>query len=204
MTIEYGDKKDILKRGTRIARVPIKKIDGTLSYVEEEVLDNQFMLETEYLPSERPTSSGDGLSYYRFRQGGQKGFTQDWMNGNHGERAMHFDVLYELGKWNGRMRSIAMIGGGVFAMPVVFNMLPFTTKHVFEINPAVKKWNENKNRNAEHVVGWEWFMGDYHDTLPIQPDRSYDVIYYDADEPEPDTRLLRQKLTLDGILLGVV
>ena len=203
MSIEYGDKSDILRTGTRTAQVPIRKLDGSLEYVEKTVDDRQVMLKTPYPPSERPTAKNDGLSYYRYRQGGEKGFTQWWMNGSHEERALHFDVLYELGKWwSGTPTSLAMIGGGVFAMPVIFNLLGFRTKHVFEMNPLVKEWNEY--RNPTRVQGWNWFMGDYRTELASRPDSSYDVIFYDADEKDPDVDLMNQKLKPNGILLGAI
>lgn len=92
---------------------------------------------------------------------------------------------------------LAMIGAGAFELPTLIAGVPGIEKHVFEIVPELKTYNE-----AEHpsfiTDGWEWHIGDWKDNIGTE---RFDIIVYDLGGRTPRKRLSRN-MKRHSILLG--
>jgi len=93
--------------------------------------------------------------------------------------------------------TVAMLGAGTFYFQSRINLKKWSKQDVYEINPDVQSICLTDDFIQPFTVGWDWFMGDWHDTL----EKKYDLLVYECDEDPVDLERLEQHLNPGGLLL---
>lgn len=94
--------------------------------------------------------------------------------------------------------SIAMLGAGtLILLPLINKMASWGTKHIYELVPEIKEWNQHEQEGRDD--GWTWKIGDWEKQLKSK----YDVIVFDVGQAVTDERrtFLESKLNQGGIII---